>query len=180
MRRTACRVAGAALLALVALAGPWSAFAAAAGSPTYLYFKPDQGHRAPIKGGEPGEAGRTWGYWGKLIGISTNPALSGSYRATCTWLANLGWGNRPKQRDSRMLCTVLLSFQAIPAAPYTPNGGSLVAQGLVKRPPKKENLLAHPSTRKLAITGGTGPYSLARGYADFGKAPMEIKITVLP
>jgi hypothetical protein len=180
MRRTALRVGGVAFLALVAVAGRWSAAAPAQGATQTYYFQPTSGyqHRAPIKGGEPGTPGRTWGYWGRLTGINGTP-MSGSYRATCAWLADLNWGNRPKQRDSRMLCTVLLSFRAIPASPYDPNGGSLVLQGLVKRPPKKETLFANPSKRKLAITGGTGPFNAARGFADFSKAPTQIKITRL-
>jgi hypothetical protein len=177
MRRTMLAVAGAALLGLIAVTA-WSAPAAAN---TFLYFypPPDQQHRAPIEGGDPGKPGRTWGYWGKLAGVM-GTTRSGNYRATCSWLADSDWGDRPKQRDSRMLCTVLFSFRALPAPSYVRNGGGLVAQGLVRRPPGKETLFAHPSTRKLAITGGTGPYSGARGYADFADAPASIKITLLP
>jgi hypothetical protein len=186
MRRTALRVGGAALLALVAMAGRWSAPEPAHAATVSYYFKPTPGyqHRAPIKGGEPGTPGRTWGYWGRLDGIQNknplNTPTSGSYRATCVWLADLMWASDPKKRDNRMLCTVLLSFHALPtSSPYVPNGGSVVLQGLVKRPPKKETLFANPSARLLAITGGTGPFKEARGFAELSKAPAEIKITRL-
>jgi hypothetical protein len=184
MRRTALRVGGAALLALVAMAARWSAPEPAHAAVSYKFMPtPGYQHRAPIKGGEPGTPGRTWGYWGRLDAIPGNPPdipRSGSYRATCVWLADLMWKSDPKKRDNRMLCTVLLSFHAMPtSSPYVPNGGSVVLQGLVKRPPKKETLFAHPSARLLAITGATGAFKAARGgFAELSHAPTEIKITL--
>jgi hypothetical protein len=126
-----------------------------------------------IKGGEPGKAGRTWAYWGKFTGSE-----SGSYRATCVWLGDMSW-------DNRLMCTVLLSFRARPGGVNEPNGGGLVAQGLVSRPHKPDavykpdGLFKHPSKRQLAIMGGTGPYKGMWGYASLRGAPGNISIQLI-
>jgi len=190
MRRIGPRAVGAAALALLAFAGtvegPPRAHAGPPPPPpkippgsVTLTFKADQEHRAPIKGGDPGLAGRTWGYWGRLTSLDAYQ-VSGSYRATCVWLANPTWGSRPKQRDSRMDCTVLMSFRASAAPIATPNGGTMVAQGLVRRPANKENLFARSSSRQVAIVGGTGRFLGRRGSMDLRSAPTKITVSLVP
>jgi hypothetical protein len=160
MRRIASRAAGALVLAL-AVSAPGTASAQ-----QYVTFRPTDEHHAVIRAGRPGEAGRTWGYWGKLT-LPASGARWGSYRATCSWLADQAWKDHPTRRDNRCLCTVILSFPQ--------DNGSLVAQGLVRLPRGTDGLFAGASqpggTRRpepLAITGGTGLYESMRGYVDLG------------
>jgi hypothetical protein len=160
MRRTALSVAGVALLALVAVPG----VARGAGSPlTPLNLTPADGHYVEIREGLPGQPGRTtWGYWGKLTG-GPKP---GSYRATCVWLVSNNWSPSTNKRDNRFLCTLVLSFRGGPAGPTPHTADILVALGLARPQPKDDGLFSRPSVRRLAITGGTGKYELARGYVD--------------
>lgn len=169
MRRTTLRLAGAALLAALAMAAPSSqtagARAAATLAPTgglTLDVTPGGGRQVEIfpGGGGPWNAGRTLGYWGKFTGSET-----GSYRATCIWLADKKWPHSKKQ-DNRLFCTILLGFEAGPPGTQDPNASGLVLQGLVKRPPVNDVLFEYGSTRQLAITGGTGDYKGAQGVAD--------------
>jgi hypothetical protein len=116
----------------------------------------DRGHHTVIVGGEPGQAGRTWGYWGTF-----RAWRPGSYRATCSWLAGQTWGAGGS--DSRFLCTLVVTFCAGPGGVGTPNGGTLIAQGLVRKPEVHHNLFERASHRRLALTGGTGMFRGARG-----------------
>jgi hypothetical protein len=143
-----------------------------------LQLTPDaqgSGHRIVIKDGPPRAAGRSWGFWGTVEGDR-----SGSYRATCVWLANDHWGPGDAV-DNRMTCTLVLSFRAQqPAGPGIRNGGSLVAQGLINRPPGTSPLFLQASQRRLAITGGTGPFESGRGYIDLRTPQMLDVIYSLP
>jgi len=192
MRSSVSPIAGAVLLtflfsgglgappaaARAARTAPWSsAFAIPTGEGT-LTFKADLEARAPIKGGKPGTPGRTWGYWGRLTSTDSY-ALSGSYRATCVWLANSAWAADPKKRDSRMSCTLVMSFRADSSPPGTPNGGSLVAQGLIRRPKHKDTLFKSGSARQLAIVGGTGRFLGRLGSVDLGGAPDNISVSLV-
>jgi hypothetical protein len=56
-----------------------------------------------------------------------------------------------------MVCSIVISFGMA-------DGGSLVMEGLVKKPSAMK-LLAGASDRALAVVGGTGPYDAARGRA---------------
>jgi hypothetical protein len=174
MRHSASIVAGAALLASVAAAGasaqPADASTPRCPLPCSLNLTPGQEGRVAIKGGAPGTPGRMWGYWGKFTGMET-----GSYRATCVWLADMSWGPGV-MRDSRLLCTIVLSFRARSGGVNEPNGGGLVMEGLVRKPPGKDGLFEHPSDRQLAITGATGPYKGMWGHANLRAAPTNILI----
>jgi hypothetical protein len=171
MRRTGLRAAGAVLLALPAVAGPPTSAHASATVATVqgltvqgfgLDLTHGTGHRVQIYPAGPGawKPGRTLGYWGRFTGNET-----GSWRATCIWLADQKWPNSKKQ-DNRLFCTVILSFRAGLAGAPDPNASGLVLQGLVKRPPANGVIFEYPSNRQLAITGGTGKYKGAQGYAD--------------
>jgi hypothetical protein len=160
MRRIA-RVAGAVSLALVA---------AAVASPVSVAAGPL--NLDPVAGSErhvvmddrgPGEAGRTWGYWGRFTGTET-----GSYRATCAWLAESHWGDDPKpdNRDNRLLCTVVFAFRFRAGSTAHSDGGSIVAHGLVKLPHGDAALFARSSWRRLAVTGGTAQYAGRAGSVD--------------
>ena len=182
MRRTALRLAGVALVAAVAIVAP-SLQPASARTGMTLATPPDialqvtstKAHRVEIPpgAGGPWHAGRTLGYWGKF----TRPMTSetGSYRATCTWLANKKWPNSPKQ-DPRFLCTVVLAFVKPPA--QDPNG--LVLQGLVRRPVGNGDLFQDGSTRPLVITGGTGIYRGAYGIATIQPWMISISYDLAP
>jgi hypothetical protein len=182
MRRTALRLAGAALLTLVALVGVARGHSLAAVSPFPLDLKAKDEGQAVLVAGGPGQ-GRVWGYWGKL----TKPTPAdlaghkwGSYRATCTWLADSSWSGDQNKRDNRFLCTIVLSHRHGPGGHGLPHGGSLVAQGLVKLPKASDGLfvrahecssartrwLAACRPRMLAITGGTGEYEGVEGHVD--------------
>jgi hypothetical protein len=105
---------------------------------------------------------------------------SGSYRATCVWLANHHWGSHDAV-DNRMTCQLLLSFKALSTGgPGIRNGGSIVAQGLINRPSGTTGLFQRPSPRRLAITGGTGPYESSRGFIDLRAADLLDVIYTLP
>jgi hypothetical protein len=178
MRRTGSRGAALAVLAILVAVGT-AAQGARAGSraeqppppvpPTVslsLSFNVDHQGRTAIKGGKPGTAGRTWGYWGRLTGTN-GYGLSGSYRATCVWLADKDWNARPDQRDNRMSCTVEMSFRSVPTTVVAKrNGGSLVAQGLIKRPHDKGFLVGEGSPRRIAIVGGSGSFVGRSGSLD--------------
>jgi hypothetical protein len=183
MRRTALRVVGAPLLAVIAMLAP-SLQPASARAGMTLATLPDVDLRVtsgearkaeiPPGGGGPWHAGRTMGYWGKFTGLLTSE--TGSYRATCTWLANKKWPTSPKQ-DPRFLCTVVLAFVTPPGR--DPDG--MVLQGLVRRPAGNGNLFEYGSARQLVITGGTGIYRGAYGVANIQQSWMiSISYNVAP
>jgi hypothetical protein len=109
-----------------------------------------------------------WGYWGQITGDET-----GNYRATCVLLgettspvipAFAGRVRAATTPEDRVTCDIVLSFggDAVPQ-------GSLIAQGLVKKPNGMDGLFAAPSARLLAITGGTGlKYRAKQGQAAIG------------
>ena len=167
MRGTARSVAGAALLALAAGA---AGTAQSAEAVTAVNLTVQREHYAVIVGGPPGKPGRLWGYWGRFTGT----VESGSYRATCAWLADRSWGANPTKRDRRYLCSVVLSFRARANPPGSPLGGSLVAQGLIDRPHAPAGLFAKSSDRPLAITGGAGRYAGRHGSATLGGGKIAI------
>jgi hypothetical protein len=143
-----------------------------------LNFTVEHESRAPIKGGASGTPGRIWGYWGRLK-VEPYYHLSGSYRATCAWLADKAWKADPHRRDNRMSCTVEISFRSVPTTVVARrNEGSLIAQGLIKVPPGKDTLFSHGSTRRLAIVGGSGSFVGRRGTIDLGGAP-QISVSLV-
>jgi hypothetical protein len=163
MRRTGITAAGAALVCAILVAAP----GAGATAGLRLTVTPS-GPGVQLFAGGPNNAGRTVGYWGDLSGSKT-----GSYRATCVWLANPRWPHSQKHKqDNRFACTIFLNF-------WTPtanqDGGGLVLQGLVRRPKAGETLFEYPSNRQLAVTGGTGDYQGAQGWADL-KTRMSIHV----
>jgi hypothetical protein len=162
MRRTAPRIASAALpVIVVAAAAAW------ASSPAYAFtLKATEEHEVLIVPKLPGQAGLTWGYWGKLNKPNVNDPTGpkwGSYRATCVWSAD-------STSDDRFLCVVVLSHGP-------PSGGSLTVQGLIHRPSPNTALFGHASQRLLPITGGTGPYATHdSGYLSLRSAPGAIGV----
>jgi hypothetical protein len=112
-------------------------------------------------------------YWGKFTSQNTPP---GSYRATCTWPANKHWPNSAKHKqDKRVSCSIVIAFKAPPAPPGTasPQLNGLVLQGLVRRPAVDGELFSRKSPRQVAITGGSGAYAGAHGFARI-TAPWRI------
>jgi hypothetical protein len=176
MRRVALTVAGAALLCALAMAAPSSqpTSARAVGpSPAQphevdLYLRPDDAHHMETFPNDPGPstwtAGRTVVYWGRFTnspGTATS-AVMGSYRATCIWLAEKHWPHSAKHKqDNRLSCNVVIGFK-----PRDGQLSGLVLQGLVKRPEDDGQLFAKGFNREVAVTGGTGEYKGAQGYAD--------------
>jgi hypothetical protein len=165
MRRVGPTVIGGALLVALAMTA-----AATAGPPPAVTLNLDE-HAArhvqtfPVNDTGSWSPGRTLVYWGRFTSQNAQP---GSYRATCTWLADEHWPNSHKQ-DRRLSCTVVLAFKAPPAAPGAgPNEPSgLVLEGLLKRPKHDGQLFARPGYRRqLAITGGSGAYREVRGHAN--------------
>jgi hypothetical protein len=173
MRRIT-RVAGVVLLVSVAVAVAASPTPAEAED---LALVPASEDSVVIRDGGQGEAGRTWGYWGRFTGSKT-----GSYKATCSWLAASHWGTdpNPNNRDHRLFCTIVFAFRKQAGDPAHSDGGSLVAQGLVKLPGANGKLFARRSWRKLAITGGTAPYVGRQGFVDRRGADGKIVITLVP
>jgi hypothetical protein len=166
MRRIALRLAGAAVLVSVT-AATQAVPPAQASTVVNLTFQ--QERYAVIVPGPPGKAGRVWGYWGRFTGTE-----SGSYRATCVWLANKSWATDPKKRDRRYFCSVVLSFRARPNPPGPDLGGTLIAQGLINRPRAPAGLFARGSDRPLAITGGAGRYAGRQGSATLQDSKLAI------
>jgi hypothetical protein len=160
MRRVALTVAG--LAAVASLAEGSVAVQPAVATPGFSLAVTPEGPGVVTFPGGPKKAGRTVGYWGWLAGHRT-----GSYRATCVWLATPTWPHSQHKQDNRFACTIFLNFVST-----TPNkdGGGLVLQGLVRRPKTGETLFDYPSRRELAITGGTGEYQGAQGWADLQTA----------
>jgi hypothetical protein len=165
MRRTARTVAGAVLFGALAIAA--APAAAQPASVTLNLIENDADH-VQIFPDQPGWIpGRTLVYWGKFTAQGAQP---GSYRATCTWLADDYWPNSVEHKqDRRLSCTVVIAFKAPPApagaSPREPSG--LVLEGLVKRPTGDGELFARRGYhRELAITGGSGAYREARGRAN--------------
>lgn len=118
-------------------------------------------------------SGRTMAYWGKFTSQNTPP---GSYRATCTWPANTHWPNSVKHKqDKRLSCSIFIAFKAPPAPPGSlpPALNGLILQGLVRRPAVDGELFSRGSARQLAITGGSGAYGGAHGFARI-KSPWRI------
>jgi hypothetical protein len=175
MRRRALRIAGAALLA--ALAMPAAAAAGPTGSVTLTLIENEAHHvetfpEQQVEGfpDQPAwTSGRTVAYWGKFTSQNVPP---GSYRATCMWLANKYWPNSEQHKqDKRLSCTIVIAFKAPAAPPHEPSG--VVLQGLVRRPVGNGELFALGYRRQLAITGGSGDYSGVRGYANI-RLPWKI------
>ena len=167
------------LLASTAAAATAPGASAADMSDFAITITPHTEGRAVMVGGPHGHAGRTVGYWGQFSGNR-----SGSYRATCVWLADPD----AVPRDSRLMCTIVLSFRAGPGGAGAPNGGTLVAQGLMLRPMDKGYLFTRGSRRPvpsaplprrtLPITGASGYFrgqqgviavlAVGRVWIDFG------------
>jgi hypothetical protein len=176
MRRTAFTVACAALLAALAIA---AAATAARATDLNLDLIPDKADHEQTYPATPGPwtRGRTVAYWGrfKQQSGSAPSMVTGSYRATCIWLAARYWPNSPTHRqDNRLSCTIVLGFR-----PLDGKLSSLILQGLVKRPALDDELLddelfSEGFKRDLAVTGGTGKYSAAHGVAD-----IQVKWTML-
>jgi hypothetical protein len=164
---------GAIMVAVVTLSCSLATAAPAAATTIVLSLQDTAAHRTEIYPRKNGRwiHGRTFGYWGTFTAIGTP---GGSYRATCLWLANTKWPNIAKQ-DNRLSCTVVISFQDGPLSPLNPHASGFVLQGLVKRPVGKEHLFARPSMRQLVVTGGTGWYAGAYGYAEL-RLPWTIAI----
>ena len=171
MRRGALRIAGAALL--TALAMPAVA-AAGPASVTLNLIKGEARHVDTPDQPPPWTSGRTLAYCGKFTSANVPP---GSYRATCMWLANPYWPNSATHRqDKRLFCTIVIAFKAPAPPPAEPSG--VVLEGLVRRPigndePFAKELFARGYRRQLAITGGSGDYSGARGFASI-RLPWKI------
>jgi hypothetical protein len=171
--RRALRVAGAALLA--ALAMPAAAAAGPPASVSLNLIKEEARHVETFPDQPPPwTSGRMLAYWGKFTSQSVPP---GSYRATCMWLANNYWphSDRHKQ-DKRLSCTIVIAFKAPAPPPAEPSG--LVLEGLVRRPvgngqPFAQELFARGYRRQLAITGGSGDYSGVHGFANI-RLPWKI------
>jgi hypothetical protein len=151
-------VAGAAFLCALATAAP------AAAAKLELYLTKSAAHHTQIYPRKPGPwiHGQTIGYWGKFTSPGTQ---GGSYRATCMWLANTQWPTNPKQ-DDRLSCTIVIAFEDRPPGVQNRDVSGVVLQGLVKRPIGGKQLFERPTARKLVVTGGTGTYAGAYGYAD--------------
>lgn len=81
------------------------------------------------------------------------------------WLANTQWPTNPKQ-DDRLSCTIVIAFEDRPPGVQNRDVSGVVLQGLVKRPIGGKQLFERPTARKLVVTGGTGTYAGAYGYAD--------------
>jgi hypothetical protein len=182
VRRIAIGVAGVVLLAIAALAAGLGQAQAQAG--ISLPLTPSQERSVPLIRGKPGVPGRTWAYWGRFTSpdTPTTRGESGSYRATCIWLANVAWKTNPAKRDPRLSCTLVLSFRACTrtGGAFARNGGTLVLHGLVKRPKKGVGLLAGKSPRLLAIAGGTGAFDGALGSAALTGSPHYLAISAYP
>jgi hypothetical protein len=150
-------LAGATFFCALATAAP----ATATKLELYLQHK---AHHTRVYPREPGPwiHGQTMGYWGKFTSPGT---LGGSYRGTCVWLANNKWPTSPKQ-DNRLSCTIVIAFELQSPPAQNPEASGVVLQGLVKRPVGSKQLFEEPSVRKLVVTGGTGAYGGAYGYAD--------------
>jgi hypothetical protein len=152
---------GAGVVLLVSAAAA-AAAPPAAGAEGDVTLNVNSERRVPIVGGEPGVEGRTVGYWGKFT-FALDTMRTGSYRATCSWLApQEGWTGNTAKRDNRILCTLVLSFRAIGGA-ADPLGTTLIAQGLMLRPKHKEGLFTRASDRRLPITGASGLYKGKQG-----------------
>lgn len=151
-------VTGAALLCALAVGAPATAL------PLELSLTPTAAHHTRIYPRKPGPwiHGQTVGYWGKFTSLGT---LGGSYRATCTWLANMTWPTNAKQ-DKRLSCTIVVAFQEPTPPAQNLNASGIVLQGLVTRPVGNTELFERPSVRRLVVMGGTGVYAQAYGYAD--------------
>jgi hypothetical protein len=144
MRRTALRVAGAAIIASTAVTfvargsvqstNPMAFTLVAASTPGVTFDV------------EPTDM---LGYSGDLTDGNSDV---GSYRATCVQLGETG--------DARLSCNIVLSF--------THDASTLIAEGLVNRPAPNQGLFQatppqdHPF-RKLVVTGGTADYRLKQG-----------------
>jgi hypothetical protein len=165
VRRVPLRVICAALVAVWAM----TASASAGTPPTLpLTLKPVSERYVKIAAGTPGQAGRVWGFWGKLTRPPTpsNPTGRwGRYRAICSWIADSAWASNPTRRDNRFLCTLVLSFRTLAGGDEVPHGGTVVAQGLIRLPYPNQGLFAdawrkkgNRAPPKLPITGATGPF----------------------
>jgi hypothetical protein len=107
-----------------------------------------------------------WGYRGNLTG-----GVTGNYRATCVSLGEstsslvhnptyAGHAHSAAPDEVKITCTIVLAF----GGDESPDGGSLVLVGAVKRPSATAGLFAAKSIRQVAITGGTGgPHSKYEG-----------------
>jgi hypothetical protein len=181
MRRAALTVAGVALLCAPGTAAP-SARAASAPvvsiaqpSLVTLYLLPAETDHFP-RHPAPWTAGRTVSYWGKFTdkSPSMNPRpVTGSYRATCMWLAEPFWPTSQKHKqDKRLSCTIVMAFNAASSPPWTPGAelDAFVLQGLVRRPRLDNELFGTRYLRDLVVVGGTGKYKGAQGYADIKTA----------
>jgi hypothetical protein len=147
MRGTAIRLAGAVSLAIIAAAVLTRGTAQPAIMQPLTLTTADE-HRVVLA---PGPSDLI-GYWGAISGAKT-----GSYRATC---AGLG-------ETARISCSVELSFT---------DGTTLIAQGLVNRPPTNVGLFERWSDRPIAVPGGTGVYKAKQGYADLKHKGLVINL----
>jgi hypothetical protein len=103
--------------------------------------------------------GELRGYRGNISGDKI-----GTYRATCTWFGSQG--------TDRLSCTVVLRLKN----PGGTGGGMVVVQGMLD-PTGDPNLLSQSSSLpQLAVTGGTGEYSGARGYVELNPSFFTVKI----
>jgi hypothetical protein len=157
MRRTAVRVAGA---VVAVAAGVSVALVLVASGPVHA----QSGFPVTLMAtdGPPvvlrSEPNGIWGYWGSITGGET-----GNYRATCVSLGEpstppphnptyAGNARAAAPDEVKITCTIVLTF----GGDGSPNGGSLILVGAVRKPSGTAGLFAAESTRKVAITGGTG------------------------
>jgi hypothetical protein len=158
MRRAAIAVGGALVLATAALAVTSGGSAqSAAGGDLSLTTAANERVYPPLPFTlKPGELR---GYRGNISGDQI-----GTYRATCTWFGSQG--------TDRLACTVVLRLKDADGT----GGGMVVVQGMLE-PPGDLNLLSQSSSPQLAIAGGTGEYSGARGYVQLNPGFFTVKIT---
>ena len=151
----ACVVAGTAIAVAVTATG--SAGPAPAG-PVSMTLTTSHDDGVQLRPGPHG----VWGFWGDFT--SPDPVDEGGYRATCVALGPSGppspvptYAGTARAAattpDDRLTCDVVLAFGGDNSA-----GGTLVVQGLIKKPAGSALFAGPPPTsvRLLAITGGAG------------------------
>jgi hypothetical protein len=160
MRRVALVAAAAALLVVVAVAF------GAGGSVTRATAPPPTLKPSDEKSVSERERGQELlGYWGKLAPLS-GPGLSGYYQAKCVGLTGT--------TDGRIVCDIVVNLG------NGSTGGTLILQGLVKRPTPPHGLFAVASDIQLAVTGGGGGYSGRRGSAEIRGTTAGLVISLMP
>jgi hypothetical protein len=159
MRRVALGAAAAALLVVAAVA--FGAGGAATQLPPPPALKPSD--ERTVSEHERGQ--ELQGYWGKLTPLSGS-GPTGYYQAKCVWLKGT--------TDGRILCDIVVNLGS------GSMGGTLILQGLVKRPTPPHGLLADASNIQLAVTGGGADYKGRRGSAEIRGTTGGLVISLTP